>query len=298
MKYRECYDWGCSVLKEAGIEEAALDARYLLEHVCGTNRNDLLVHGDRLVEESCEVRYRELIHERRQRIPLQHLTGVQEFMGLEFTVNEHVLIPRQDTEILVEEVLKELHDGMEVLDMCTGSGCILLSLLHYSNRCRGVGVDISEEALQVARRNAERVLNVQSVQRQTVPIMDGPDACSHEPMISFIQSDLFENVTGKYEFIVSNPPYIRSDVIPTLMPEVKDHEPMQALDGTADGLYFYRRITAESRAYLKKGGMLYFEIGHDQAEDVSSIMTEAGFIEIKVVKDFAGLDRVVYGTWI
>lgn len=282
MKYRECYDWGCAALKEAGIEEAALDARYLLEHICGTNRNDLLVHGDRLVDESHEKRYRELIAKRASRIPLQHLTGVQEFMGLEFAVNEHVLIPRQDTEILVEEVLKELHDGMEVLDMCTGSGCILISLLRYSNRCKGVGVDISEEALQVARANAESVLN----------------AGTSETMVSLVQSDLFENVTGKYEFIVSNPPYIRSDVIPTLMPEVKDHEPMQALDGTTDGLYFYRKITAQSPEYLKKGGMLYFEIGHDQAADVSNIMAEAGFKEIKVVKDFAGLDRVVYGTWI
>ncbi len=282
MKYRGCYDWGCAALKNAGVEEAALDARYLLEHVCGTNRNDLLVHGDRQVDEDHEARYRELIEKRGQRIPLQHLTGVQEFMGLEFAVNEHVLIPRQDTEILVEEVLKELHDGMEVLDMCTGSGCILISLLRYSNRCKGVGVDISEDALQVAQSNAGNLLK----------------SCLDDCSINFVQSDLFENVTGKYEFIVSNPPYIRSDVIPTLMPEVKDHEPMQALDGTADGLYFYRRITGEGREYLKKGGMLYFEIGHDQAADVSNIMAEAGFAEIKVVKDFAGLDRVVYGTWI
>ena len=302
MKYRECYDWGCSALKNAGIEEAALDARYLLEHICGTNRNDLLVHGDRQVDESQETLYRELIGKREQRIPLQHLTGVQEFMGLEFAVNEHVLIPRQDTEILVEEVLRELHDGMEVLDMCTGSGCILISLLHYSNRCRGVGVDISEEALEVARENAGRLLGGKYAQ-QNIPvgsleIRHTGSQTENADLVRFVESDLFENVTGKYEFIVSNPPYIRSDVIPTLMPEVKDHEPMQALDGTADGLYFYRRITAESRAYLKKGGMLYFEIGHDQAEDVSNIMTEAGFIEIKVVKDFAGLDRVVYGTWI
>ena len=303
MKYRECYDWGCAALKDAGIEEAALDARYLLEHICSTNRNDLLVHGDRPVDESREALYRELIGKRGLRIPLQHLTGVQEFMGLEFAVNEHVLIPRQDTEILVEEVLKELHDGMEVLDMCTGSGCILISLLRYSNRCKGVGVDISEDALKVARANAGRLLNVQNVQMQTSygdksGNADALDIGTAETMISFIQSDLFENVTGKYEFIVSNPPYIRSDVIPTLMPEVKDHEPMQALDGTADGLYFYRKITAQSREYLKKGGMLYFEIGHDQAEEVSNLMTEAGFIEINVVKDFAGLDRVVYGTWI
>ena len=147
MTYQECYKQGRELLQKAGVEEAALDARLLLEYVCGTNRNDLLVHGERLVAETDVIRYQELLIKRSGRIPLQHLTGVQEFMGLTFRVNEHVLIPRQDTEILVEEVLKELHDGMRVLDMCTGSGCILVSLLHYSNDCQGVGVDISDEAL-------------------------------------------------------------------------------------------------------------------------------------------------------
>lgn len=285
MTYKECYEWGCAVLTAADIEEAAWDARLLLEHVCGTNRNDLLVHGERPVEQDRENCYRGLIEQRGKRIPLQHLTGVQEFMGLEFKVNEHVLIPRQDTEILVEEVLKELHDGMRILDMCTGSGCILISLLNYSNDCQGVGADISRDALEVARENAARLLK------------EKPDFAV-SLVVEFVQSNLFENVTGKYEIIVSNPPYIRSDVIPTLMPEVKDHEPMQALDGTEDGLFFYRRITDEGRQFLAKGGMLYFEIGHDQAEAVSSLLEEAGFADINVVKDLAGLDRVVYGTYI
>lgn len=320
MIYRECYEYGHTTLAAAGIDEAAWDARLLLEHVCGTNRNDLLVHGDREVTSPQEARYRELIAQRAKRIPLQHLTGVQEFMGLEFKVNEHVLIPRQDTEILVEEVLKELHDGMRILDMCTGSGCILISLLHYSNGCGGVGVDISEEALKIARENAERLLKqgqsheISVLQEQMSrddfaekleQACDGADKeteCQNDYVsdarFTFLQSDLFESVTGKYDFIVSNPPYIRSDVIPTLMPEVKDHEPMQALDGTEDGLFFYRRITDESRRFLVRGGMLYFEIGHDQAEAVSGLMAEAGFVEINVVKDFAGLDRVVYGTYI
>lgn len=276
MNYRECYESGKRALEEAGVEDAAWDARLLLEHVCGTGRNDLLVHGDAVVEQDKEETYFDLLQRRAQRIPLQHLTGVQEFMGLEFTVNEHVLIPRQDTEVLVEEVLKELHDGMHILDMCTGSGCILISLLHYSNDCRGVGVDISGAALQVAQENARK----------------------NDVRATFLQSDLFENVTGKYEIIVSNPPYIRSDVIPTLMPEVKNHEPMQALDGMADGLFFYRRIVDGSKRYLTGGGMLYFEIGYDQAEDVSRLMKDAGFAEINIVKDYAGLDRVVYGTFV
>ena len=292
MTYQECYEYGHAALAAAGIEEAALDARLLLEYVCEPNRNDLLVHGERSVDTQKESEYKELIAKRAERIPLQHLTGVQEFMGLEFAVNEHVLIPRQDTEILVEAVLKELHDGMRILDMCTGSGCILISLLHYSNDCVGVGADISGEALLVAGKNAERLL------RRDVNECPLEEAEPADAGVTFIQSNLFENITGKYEVIVSNPPYIRSEVIPTLMPEVKEHEPMQALDGMEDGLFFYRKIAYESRNHLAGGGMLFFEIGYDQAEEVSSLMKENGFVEINVVKDYAGLDRVVYGTYI
>lgn len=281
MTYRELYKQGCEALTKAGIEEASWDARLLLEYVCATNRNDLLVHGERLVTEAQCEQYLELLEKRSGRIPLQHLTGVQEFMGLEFHVNEHVLIPRQDTEILVEAVLKELHDGMRILDMCTGSGCILLSLLHYSNGCEGMGVDVSEDALTVARKNAKSVLSEEKAGN-----------------VQFIQSNLFEKVTGEYEFIVSNPPYIQSAVIDTLMPEVKDHEPRLALDGTEDGLFFYREIVEQSRKYLKSGGMLYFEIGYDQAEAVSELMRAAEFAEINVIKDYAGLDRVVHGIYI
>ncbi len=278
MTYREVFEKGEKALAEAGIEteEAALDARLLLEYVCGTSRSDLLAHGDREVAPEDMRLYEELTARRRERIPLQQITGQQSFMGLEFTVNEHVLIPRQDTEILVEEVLKNLHDGMRVLDMCTGSGCILISLLHYSNDCTGVGADISGEALQVAEENKTRLLGTGGA--------------------VFLQSDLFENVEGQFDILVSNPPYIPSAVIETLMPEVRDHEPRQALDGAGDGLFFYRRITAESGGYLSGGGMLFFEIGYDQAEAVSRLMEEAGFLEINVVKDYAGLDRVVYGT--
>ncbi|MDE7405219.1 MAG: peptide chain release factor N(5)-glutamine methyltransferase, partial [Lachnospiraceae bacterium] len=141
MEYKKLYDRGVSLLSEVKIEEAALDARLLLEEICGTDRNDLLVHGDRLVTEEQYNCYENYIDMRRRHIPLQHILGYQEFMGLKFKVTPDVLIPRQDTETLVEEVMRNLHDGMHILDMCTGSGCILLSLLRYSNDCVGVGCD-------------------------------------------------------------------------------------------------------------------------------------------------------------
>lgn len=274
MQYQELYRMGKDRLTEAKIPEAELDARLLLEEVCGTDRNDLLVHGDKEIPpEQCD-RYVEYIQRRQKREPLQQITGYQEFMGLRFKVTPDVLIPRQDTEILVEEVMRYVHDGMHILDMCTGSGCILLSLLKYSNDCEGTGCDISEPALKVAEENAKELsLNA-----------------------SFVQSNLFENISGKYEFIVSNPPYIPTGVIPTLMEEVRDHEPVSALDGREDGLYFYREIVEKAGEFLHPGGMLFFEIGYDQAEKVSSLMREAGYQEVTVCKDLAGLDRVVYGT--
>lgn len=280
MTYRECYEQGCRTLQAAGIEETALDARLLLEAVCGTDRNDLLVHGEQPVAPEEEEKYLNWIRQRAEHIPLQQLTGEQDFMGLTFSVNEHVLIPRQDTEILVEEVLKGLHDGMRVLDMCTGSGCILLSLLHYSNDCEGLGVDLSAEALEVAGRNVLKVLT--------------PEKAEHA---HFLQSDLFEKVEGKFEIIVSNPPYIASAEVEKLMPEVRDHEPRMALDGTEDGLHFYRRIIEEAGKHLVSSGMLFFEIGYDQGQAVSELMRTEGYCEVQVVQDYAGLDRVVLGTY-
>ena len=273
MNRKEAYELGITRLTEAGIEEAKSDTLLLLDGICHVTRNDILLHGEEVLEEKLVLAFKEALAKRCDRIPVQYITGVQNFMGLDFMVSEHVLIPRFDTEILVEEVMKNLHDGFSILDMCTGSGCILLSLLHYSNDCVGVGVDVSEDALSVAKQNCEKL---------------GLTA-------SFLQSDLFTNVSGKYDIIVSNPPYIRSDVIPTLMEEVKGHEPMLALDGMEDGLYFYRKIIEESPDYLNGGGMLFFEIGYDQGEDVSSLMEEAGYKDVRVVKDYAGLDRVVFG---
>ena len=275
MNYRKLYETGKDRLEKAGIQEAALDARLLLEEVCGTDRNTLLVHGDRAVTEEEETQFRIFIERRSTHEPLQQITGWQEFMGLRFSVTEDVLVPRQDTETLVEEVMRYLRDGMEILDVCTGSGCILLSLLRYSNGCRGVGCDISETALAVAGQNAKEL---------------GISA-------QFIQSDLFESIEGRFEYIVSNPPYIRKDMIPTLMEEVRDHEPLIALDGGEDGLDFYRKITREATEHLYSGGMLFFEIGYDQGEAVKLLMEEEGYEEVTVSQDLAGLDRVVYGTF-
>ncbi|MBR5761777.1 MAG: peptide chain release factor N(5)-glutamine methyltransferase, partial [Lachnospiraceae bacterium] len=193
--------------------------------------------------------------------------------GLEFLVNENVLVPRADTETLVEEVLKDLHDGMRVLDMCTGSGCIILSLLKFSNDCEGVGVDISEKALEVAKSNSE-ALNINA---------------------TFIQGDLFENVEGKFDILVSNPPYIRTCEIEELMPEVRDHDPFIALNGHETGVFFYEKIVAQAPKFLNRGGLLAFEIGCDQGKEVSDIMSRGGFKNVEVINDLCGNPRVVKG---
>ena len=277
MTLKEAYEYGQRQLKSVGIDDADLDAWYLLEHVTGITRAGYFMDMHHVLSAEEEAQYYEFVATRVTHVPLQHITGVQEFMGLSFCVNEHVLVPRQDTEVLVENVLYMLRPGMHVLDMCTGSGCILISLLKLCgfSDISGVGVDVSEEALEVARKNAEN-LRVD---------------------VTFVHSDLFSEMEGQYDVIVSNPPYIRTSVIEGLKEEVKFHDPFIALDGKEDGLYFYRRIVEESPQYLKKGGKLYFEIGHDQADDVSRLMKGAGFSNVTVKKDLAGLDRVVFGAY-
>lgn len=280
MTLEEAYRLGNDVLNEAGVPDAGTDAWILLEHVTGVSRTRYYVNPRQVLSKEEEERYLSYIEKRKKRIPVQHLTGVQEFMGLEFIVNEHVLIPRQDTEVLVETVWEDLEPGMRVLDMCTGSGCILISLMKRmqtvsgEDGITGVGADLSREALQVAEENASK---------QKVGAV-------------FAESDLFDKVEGTYDIIVSNPPYIRTSVIKELQEEVKLHDPYAALDGKEDGLFFYREIIKKSKEYLKKGGRLYFEIGYDQGEDVKKLMEEAGFSEVTVKKDLAGLDRVVFGV--
>ena len=270
---REAYRDGAQYLTACGIEDASVDAWLLLTYVTGITRTYFLAEGGAPMMPEQHARYEELILSRGSHIPLQHLTGQQEFMGLLFRVNEHVLIPRQDTEILVEETLARLRPGMRVLDLCTGSGCIAISLAKFGAELLIDAADISEQALAVAAENA---------------------ACLGAA-VRLLHSDLFSDIPGQYDVIVSNPPYIRSHVIDTLAEEVRLHEPHQALDGREDGLHFYRSIIQESREHLCPGGWLLFEIGYDQGELVKALMSEGGFSEIRVKQDLAGLDRVVLG---
>lgn len=272
---QQIYKEGIKRLREAGIKEAELDAWYLLEFITGTTKASYYGEPAKEVDGEKALEYLELIRIRSTRVPLQHITGEQEFMGYSFQVNDHVLIPRQDTETLVEEALKISYTGMKVLDMCTGSGCILLSMVKMKPGIEGTGCDISEEALRVAEANRKRL----------------------EVSAKFIQSDLFEHIEDTYDMIVSNPPYIRTDVIAELQDEVRLHDPWIALDGKEDGLFFYRKIVCESGRYLKKGGTLLFEIGHDQGKAVSELMKAEGYSDVKVKKDLAGLDRVVIGMY-
>ena len=282
LTLKQLYKVGTVKLAEEGIEEFSLDAWYLLEYVTGVSKAMYFAEPERAVSEENADRYIDCIRRRAAHIPLQHITGEQEFMGYPFCVNEHVLIPRQDTEILVEEAIQVMRPKMKVLDMCTGSGCIVLSILkmcrekYYMTDLQGIGADVSEEALKVARENGRRL---------GVPV-------------TWIQSDLFAKIPEeeKYDVIVSNPPYIETAVIDTLQEELRLHDPYIALDGKEDGLYFYRRIISEAGKYLKTQGELMFEIGCDQAEAVEELMKNAGYEQITVKKDLAGLDRVVYGT--
>lgn len=273
MKLSEALMYGRKVLEEANISDAQIDSWQLMEYVLKCDRSYYYLHMDEAMDLEQEQQYLTFIQKRASHIPLQHITGRAYFMGLEFFVNEDVLIPRFDTEVLVEEVLKRIDRSANILDMCTGSGCILLSILHEKPNCIGAGADISEKALAVARKNAAN-LNLNP---------------------KFIHTDLFEQIEEKYDIIVSNPPYIPTEVINTLEEEVKLHDPVLALDGMEDGLYFYRKIIKHSTGFLNAGGFLCFEIGYDQGEAVSALMREQGYEHVTVIKDLSGLDRVVIG---
>ena len=274
MTLKTLLEQGAKQLRDGQIADADIDAMYLLEHVFSIKRMDFLMNPKREVSEQEKECYLQEISRRASHVPLQHIIGSQEFMGFDFIVNEHVLIPRQDTEVLVEEVAK-IANGKQVLDVCTGSGCIILSLCKMCQLTKAVGLDLSTEALQVARENGKRL----------------------ECDVTFLESDLFDKVTGKYDIIVSNPPYIETKVIEGLMEEVREHEPYMALDGGVDGLDFYRSIVEKSVEYLNDSGYLCFEIGYNQGEAVVSLMEKKGFTNCRIVKDLAGLDRVVMGHW-
>ncbi len=278
---------GQKILEEAGIKEAGLDAWLLLEYVTGKSRAYYFAHGDEGVTEETVCRYQALIRKRAEHIPLQHLTHQAFFMGYEFYVDENVLVPRQDTETLVETALEFLKErrNPRILDMCTGSGCILTSLLLEISDAGGTAVDLSEKALEVAEKNAKKLGTADRTE--------------------FVRSDLFsaeyfsKKNNGKkiaeYDMLISNPPYIPSAEIEGLMAEVRLHDPRMALDGMEDGLYFYREITRQAMNYIIPGGWLLYEIGCEQGRDVKELLEKEGFTETEIRQDLCGLDRVVLG---
>ncbi len=273
MTYETALSDGKKVLKDAGIMECDLDAWYLMEYVCKIDKSWYYLHN---FEEMEEIKYQEyclLLKKRSERIPLQYITGIQEFMGLKFKVNSHVLIPRQDTETLVEEAVKRMETGMEVLDLCTGTGCVIISIMKQK-KIAATASDISKQALLLAKENAR----------------------NNQVEVNLVRSDLFQNIIGRYDMIVANPPYIPTDVIGTLMPEVRNFEPIEALDGKEDGMYFHREIIKKGRNFLKSNGYLCLEIGHDQGGRTAFLMEEHGYRNIKVMKDLAGNHRVVCGN--
>lgn len=274
MTYREAIARGEQVLELANIIDVKTDAWLLLEMVCKIDRNFYYMHmNDDILDDQLRE-YEHVIKKRAEHIPLQYIIGETEFMGLKFKVNSSVLVPRQDTETLVEEALKITKPGMKVLDMCTGSGCIIISILHNVTDVEGFAVDISKQALNVAKENAK----------------------VNDVSVIFERSDLFDNVTGTYDIIVSNPPYIPTEEVHKLMPEVRLFEPMEALDGKEDGLFFYKKIVDSCGDYLNPGGYILFEIGHDQGEAVSKMLIAADYADVRVIKDLAGNDRVVIGV--
>lgn len=276
-------------LADADCLNPSLDAELIFFHLMKKDRQYLFLHyGDPMGEKICEA-YFQLIDIRASGMPVQYMTGKQEFMGLPFRVNENVLIPRQDTETLVERALTEIKQkkprlgGYQVLDLCCGSGAIVISLAHFlrQQKVKFTATDLSSEALKVAKENA---------------VTNGVAG-----NIDFLQGDLFgpfpKNKKGRgkkqFDWIISNPPYIRAGVLPTLMREVRDHEPLMALDGGVDGLDFYRRILAEAPAYLRSGGRLLMEIGSDQVGDIARLAETAGaYLPAIIEQDLAGRDRV------
>ena len=302
---------GQNILAKAGIGEAGLDAWLLLEYTTGKSRAYYFAHGEENVSEETADQYLKLIGRRAEHIPLQHLTHQAFFMGYEFYVNENVLVPRQDTETLVEAALEcaktaEADKELHILDMCTGSGCILISILKEMPKACGTGVDLSDEALKVAVRNArtlevaEHAEFVQSnLFSEMQNIVYGTEYMKRTAVKDTVKMTECENsnrnYSRAYDMIISNPPYIPTAEIEDLMDEVKLHDPRMALDGMEDGLYFYRAITKQAQDHLVPGGWLLYEIGCSQGEDVAALLRKYKFEDIEIRQDLAGLDRVVLG---
>lgn len=289
MKTRILVKEGEYQLSKAFCMDPKIDAQELYCYLTGLDKVSLFLKAEEEVDPETEEKYMELIRRRAERIPLQHITGVQEFMGYTFKVNPHVLIPRQDTETLVTEAAKTIQSTpreklsffeklkgrkeWDVLDLCCGSGAVGISLAKICSNVKVTATDISAEAVETAEANAEDL----------------------RVKVRFLTGDMFEPVKGrKFDMIVSNPPYIRTNMISILQEEVKDHEPLNALDGGRDGLDFYRTIVEKAEDFLKPEGFLLVEIGHDQGEDLRKMLKDSGkYSPAVVIKDLPGRDRVV-----
>lgn len=274
MTYKQALEKGIKILESERIPDARIDAWYLLSYVSQLTKAKFFLKQHEQIDDITLYKYKDALLKRAGHQPLQYITGEQEFMGISFWVNEHVLIPRQDTETLVEEALKVIPNSSHILDLCTGSGCVIISLVVLGQGHTGIGVDISEEALAVARDNGNRLVGGR---------------------VDFVKGNLWEGVSGKFNAIVSNPPYIPTKDIEDLAVEVKDHEPRLALDGSEDGLLFYRQIVGHASEYLNDDCWLLVEIGYNQGPDVYALFIENGFKDVEVVKDLAGNNRVVKG---
>lgn len=281
MKLYELLKRGQAMLEDHGVPDADIDSDLLWQHLSGMSRTDMLFDRDMDISSDVEHDYITLIEKRCRRVPLQYITGIQNFMGFDFYTADNVLIPRQDTEMLVETALKlseTARKQLNVLDMCCGTGCIGISYGLFKPDSTVTLADISDDAIEVTKKNISNL-------------------CGDSTRFNVLRTDMFDNVEGQFDFIMSNPPYIRSDVIDTLMPEVRDNEPRLALDGMEDGLYFYRIIVSQARKYIKDEGYVIFEIGNDQAEDVQHLFVESGYDDVHVVQDLCRNDRVVYARY-
>lgn len=273
MTYREALTATAGLLTEAKVPDPNVDAWYLLSYATGMSRSDFYLKEDETLTQEEGEHLQNALKERVQRVPLQYILGTQDFMDLTFSVNENVLIPRQDTETLAEEAVRFLPKDGALLDLCTGSGCIAITVKNRLQEAAVTASDISKPAIAIAKENAKQ----------------------NGVQVEWVVSDLFAAIRGEYDVITCNPPYIRTTEILSLEPEVRDYEPGIALDGGEDGLDFYRRIIPEAGTFLKPGGILLFEIGCDQGKEVTELMEQAGFLEVRVIRDLAGKDRVVKG---